>query len=165
MQTPNDITSVLERMLPVGSIVEWDGTGVGGPDLSSPEKVAAYYGFGTWEAYGQGQMLLGVSDSHAVGSTGGEEMHTLTEDELPEVYGEIYGGVGPSGNPSSNGIGIFRSANGICSVRQQCGHAPASGNSYDSNGAYQVVELNLGGGQTHNNLPPYITVYRWRRIA
>ena len=84
MQTPNDITAVLERLLPVGSIVEWSPVDSGKADLSTPEKVAAYYGFGTWEAYGSGRMLLGVSDGHAIGSTGGEETHTLVLEELPE---------------------------------------------------------------------------------
>lgn len=45
MQTPNDITAVLERLLPVGSIVEWSPVDSGKADLSTPEKVAAYYGF------------------------------------------------------------------------------------------------------------------------
>lgn len=44
MQTPNEITAVLERMLPVGSIVEWSPVDSGKADLSSAEKVAAYYG-------------------------------------------------------------------------------------------------------------------------
>lgn len=44
MQTPNEITQVLERMLPVGSIVEWSPVDGGKADLSTPEKVAAYYG-------------------------------------------------------------------------------------------------------------------------
>ena len=36
--------------VPVGGIIEWDGTGlIGAPDLSTPEKVAAVYGYGTWE--------------------------------------------------------------------------------------------------------------------
>lgn len=76
MQAPNIIAQVLERMMPVGSIVEWAPVDSGDTDLSTPAKVAAYYGFGTWEAYGSGQMLLGVSSSHAIGSTGGEECDT-----------------------------------------------------------------------------------------
>lgn len=86
----NVITQVLERMLPVGSIVEWSPVDGGNADLSTPENVAAYYGFGTWEAYGSGQMLLGVSGSHAIGSTGGEETHTLTQSELPEYTIGLY---------------------------------------------------------------------------
>ena len=141
MQTPNEITQVLDRMLPVGSIVEWAPVDGGKADLSSADKVAAYYGFGMWEAYGSGQMLLGVSDSHAVGSMGGEEWHVLTQDELPEyAYGQCY-----SGNSTSDKNFPWR--NGV------------------TDGAMGYGNLRLGSGWGHNNMPPYITVYRWRRIA
>lgn len=34
--------------VPIGGIIEWDGTGlIGAPDLSTPEKVASVYGYGT----------------------------------------------------------------------------------------------------------------------
>lgn len=42
MQTPNEITAVLERLLPVGSIVEWSPVDVGvhlaSDSLSIPER-------------------------------------------------------------------------------------------------------------------------------
>lgn len=142
MQTPNEITAVLERMLPVGSIVEWAPVEGGKADLSSADKVAAYYGFGTWEAYGSGQMLLGVSDSHAVGSTGGEAEHTLTRSELPlYAYCFVYGA--PT-DAASNKIAYFNTTSG-----RDIGFGRAK----------------LGDGSAHNNMPPYITVYRWRRTA
>lgn len=139
----NIITQALERMLPVGSIVEWAPVDDGKADLSTPEKVAAYYGFGTWEAYGSGQMLLGVSDSHAVGSTGGEEAHTLTIDEMPRHYHSVKLGYG-SGS-MGKGYGRVDANN---PANQNWGPTGTS-----------------GGGQSHNNMPPYITVYRWRRTA
>lgn len=68
MQANNIIAQVLERMLPVGSIVEWSPVEGGKADLSTPAKVAAYYGFGTWEAYGRGQFLLGVGGATRPGT-------------------------------------------------------------------------------------------------
>lgn len=137
----NVITQVLERMLPVGSIVEWAPVDGGNADLSTPEKVAAYYGFGTWQAYGQGRMLLGVSGSHAIGSTGGEETHTLTQSELPEyTIGRVYTSdtnVKKTGDWVKTGPG------------DKTGFGP----------------LKLGNNKAHQNMPPYITIYRWRRIA
>ena len=142
MQTPNEITAVLERLLPVGSIVEWSPVGGGKADLSSADKVAAYYGFGTWEAYGSGRMLLGVSSSHAVGSTGGEETHTLTLEELPE---KVTLGYSSSYTP---------------------GHDPALSGLWSSAIPEATYDVGIGGNSTpFSILSPYITVYRWRRIA
>ena len=36
-----------------------------------------------------GKVVIGVSDNHALGSTGGEESHTLTESELPAHVHEV----------------------------------------------------------------------------
>lgn len=144
-KTENIIAQVLERMLPVGSIVEWSPVDGGKADLSTPEKVAAYYGFGTWEAYGSGQMLLGVSDSHGAGSTGGEEKHTLTQSEVASHYHTV------------NDVSRY-------------GDAGITGWNFtpDSNGTWHAARVNTtssGSNEPHNNMPPYITVYRWRRIA
>lgn len=73
----NEMAAIKSQLMPVGTIIEWCPVD-GGPDLSTPDKVAAYYGFGEWEAYGAGRMTLGQSASHVVGSTGGEETHKLT---------------------------------------------------------------------------------------
>lgn len=144
-KTENIIAQVLERMLPVGSIVEWSPVDGGKADLSTPEKVAAYYGFGMWEAYGSGQMLLGVSDSHGAGSTGGEEKHTLTQSEVASHYHTV------------NDVSRY-------------GDAGITGWNFtpDSNGTWHAASVNTtssGSNEPHNNMPPYITVYRWRRIA
>lgn len=144
-KTKNIIAQVLERMLPVGSIVEWSPVDGGKADLSTPEKVAAYYGFGMWEAYGSGQMLLGVSDSHGAGSTGGEEKHTLTQSEVASHYHTV------------NDVSRY-------------GDAGITGWNFtpDSNGTWHAASVNTtssGSNEPHNNMPPYITVYRWRRIA
>ena len=41
----------------------------------------------------QGCFLLAASEKYAVGSTGGEEYHVLTQEELPEyAYGACYSG-------------------------------------------------------------------------
>lgn len=151
----NIISQVLERMLPVGSIVEWSPVDGGKADLSSADKVAAYYGFGTWEAYGNGSFLLGVSDIHAVGSTGGEEQHWLTEAEVPlHSHHFLY-----NGQPKSPTLdmGISDSAFGL--------HYSEGQSSYRANPASSYDSSNFGGNGPHNNMPPFITVYRWRRIA
>ena len=142
MQTPNDITAVLERLLPVGSIVEWSPVDSGKADLSTPEKVAAYYGFGTWAAFGAGQFLLGAGGSYQAGNTGGEAEHTLTIDEIPSHYHNLNGGYGAGGTSSAQ----WR-------IDQ---NRPKT--NWGNTGT-------AGGDQAHNNMPPYIVVYRWRRTS
>jgi microcystin-dependent protein len=53
---------------------------------TSGTNPADYLGFGTWEQYGKGKVLVGMdsddSDFSTVGNTGGEKIHTLTTAEL-----------------------------------------------------------------------------------
>lgn len=146
----NIITQALERMLPVGSIVEWSPVEGRKADLSSADKVAAYYGFGTWEAFGAGQFLLGAGGSYQAGNTGGEAEHTLTRVELPNE--KIIVNTVVQDSPS-----------GIAN------YARYTYNGYSSKDNAITLSSGftdpLGSGQAHNNMPPYITVYRWRRIA
>lgn len=150
MQANNIISQVLERMLPVGSIVEWSPVDGGKADLSSADKVEAYYGFGTWEAYGSGRMLLGVSSGHAVGSTGGAESHKLTVAELPDDQINVDICI-PAGESGGYNFARFQYS-GIASTE----------NAQFLNGG-RIAKL--GSGQSFGLMSPYITVYRWRRIA
>lgn len=150
MQTPNDITAVLERLLPVGSIVEWSPVDSGEADLSTPEKVAAYYGFGTWEAYGSGRMLLGVSDGHAIGSTGGDETHTHP---LSGARAEI----------TFSGSEIVENRDMTTGFRYNV--KSTIGSVSGTTGSIGHSTRIMGSTDPVEWLPPYITIYRWRRIA
>lgn len=146
----NLIARTMERMMPVGTIIEWCPVDGGGVDLSTPAKVFAYYGFGTWEAYGQGRMLLGVSDSHAVGSTGGEESVALrSENNGPHRHAVM---IAMSGAQSRSTESIAQSAYIWNSSGEPV--SPAA-----------TIVSSDGSGLPHENMPPYITIYRWRRIA
>lgn len=128
--------------LPIGYIFEFDPTGItGAPDLSTAQKVHDYFGYGTWEAYGAGRVTIGVNDGHVIGSEGGEETHTLTVGEMPRHnHDALYGG----GSNGQYGLNISTSSNGQLEK-------------------YAIQDT--GGSQPHNNMQPYRTVYRWRRIA
>lgn len=101
---------------------------------------AAVFG-GKWEAI-RGKFLLAESDNHAAGSTGGEEAHALTGPEGPKHAHEFndYWGV-PSGTEK--------------------GKAGA----YNSSGNVGGSTAYAGEGKPHNNMPPYLAVYVWKRIA
>ena len=92
-------------------------------------------------------MLLGVSSSHAVGSTGGEETHTLTTGEMPSHYHKF----------ATNAAG---------STQFPQWYFKMQGVQQDKAfQAYGDYTLDAGGGRPHNNMPPFVAVYRWRRVA
>ena len=129
--------------VPVGGVIEWDGTGIpNAPDLSTPEKVAAFYGYGTWARYGVDRITVGAGGEYDAGSTGGEKTHTLTVEEMPSHnHNALYGG----GSGSQYGFSIERNS------------IP---------GQYESYALqNTGGSKPHNNMPPYVGTYKYRRIS
>ena len=147
--------------VPIGGIIEWDGTGLtGAPDLSTPEKVAAVHGYGTWERYGTDRVTVGAGGDYAAGSTGGEKEHTLTANELPKITGDF--GFQSSGNTQ----GIVNEAQGVFSIKELStgGFKPnnAETDSYDYG---RSIEMSFGKDNPHNNMQPYIAPYRYRRIA
>lgn len=103
---------------------------------------------GTWQRFGQGKVLVGVSESetefNVVNKTGGAKTHTLTVDEIP-----------------SHSHGQHVTANdGGTSIRRDWS-SDGRGGIYDQG----VHTKATGGGQAHNNLQPYVTVYMWQRTA
>lgn len=95
---------------------------------------------GTWEQI-QGRFLLGASSSYAAGSTGGEATHKLTINEMPSHRHE-YKGYESSG--STTGWSASRASQ-----------------KYNMLNDLQAT----GGGAAHNNMPPYLSVYIWKRTA
>lgn len=97
---------------------------------------------GTWERIG-GRFLLGADDTYAAGSNGGEAEHTLTIDEMPKHNHEI-------DNLNSAG-----NATPFMTVQAQ--------NKVGYGGNVQTMYA--GGGKPHNNLPPYLSVFMWKRVS
>lgn len=102
-KTKNPIAATMEHMMPVGTIIEWCPVEGSGVDLSTPAKVAAYYGFGTWEAYGTGQATVGTDSSHAPNTTWGNRTITLTTENMPATLPIGYG-VDQEGGRNVNGV-------------------------------------------------------------
>lgn len=113
---------------------------------------------GTWEQI-KDTFLLAAGDTYEGGLTGGEEEHTLTLSEIPTHKHGEYADFGTSAaiplvsdassGSSTTGAYFNYSAN------------PSIANiSYSSK---QVETTSVGGGQSHNNMPPYLTVYMWIR--
>ena len=126
---------LLEKVYPVGSYY-WSQKN------TSPEELFG----GKWESI-SGRFLFSTDSNHSVDSTGGEERHTLTVNEMPshtDQYDRFnYYSYAYIDNVSG---GSYR-----CPIR------------YDDNFISHSNVVYTGGNQPHNNMPPYITAYCWRR--
>ena len=89
----------------------------------------------------RGRFLSGASLDSAVGNTGGEAEHTLTQDEMP-AHGHVLGGVRQQGGTGANRNALVGTTGTEDTV--------PSGSTYGVRSA--------GGGQPHNNMPPYMEV-------
>jgi hypothetical protein len=82
-------------------------------------------------------------------TTGGEATHTLTVNEMPSHRHQLSeNGDGPALYPNWG----TKSAWGVPSQ-------------YLNGNGGSVSSALTGGGQAHNNMPPYFTVYAWYRTA
>ena len=129
---------VLDNVYPVGSIYM---------NVNSTNPGTLFGG--TWEQI-QGRFLLGMSSSYPAGSSGGEATHTLTTSEIPShshvaLYG-LDGAVDDFLGGSSADYGT------------------RAGSTWNTTN-YDYSTSSTGGGQPHNNMPPYLSVYIWKRTA
>ena len=104
---------------------------------------------GTWSQL-KDRFLLGCGNSYANGATGGEASHTLSVSEMPshrhtpQDEGNFF--TGQRWNTSG-------------------GKNPSEGGAGSWSGFYVQQSGATGGGQAHNNMPPYLVVYMWKRTA
>lgn len=100
---------------------------------------------GRWEQL-KDRFLLGSGDVYENGSTGGEATHTLTVNEMPSHRHSRM--TQPQGFAERD-------------TKKSDIISPASGT------ANKVTKYSdyTGGGQAHNNMPPYFVVYMWKRIG
>ena len=102
---------------------------------------------GTWEQI-KDKFLLSAGDTYSAGSTGGEATHTLTVDEMPS-HNHAF-------TNNQRAMTDTGATNGWGSAITNTG-----GNYYASATNMQTT----GGSQPHNNMPPYLAVYVWRRVS
>ena len=129
------ITNIADLVYPVGSIYI-------SANSTNPSQLFG----GTWQQI-TGRFLLAAGGGYTAGATGGEATHTLTEDEMPRHrHGSADGG------------------NIVTWVGRNGGGNRTMGNGTDYSGPGAYVTY-TGGGEAHNNMPPYLVVYVWQRTA
>lgn len=120
---------------------------------------------GTWEQI-EDTFLLAAGTTYSAGSAGGEATHTLTTDEIPA---HTHGSKTLTGTMNPLAWATSASESGIVSGTQL--HIDRVGSSGSNWGDRQYTinatheHDSVGGGQAHNNMPPYLAVYVWKRTA
>lgn len=136
VQRPLSRTEIADMIYPVGSIYI-------SVTATNPSTLFG----GTWTRI-QDRFLLAAGSSYTAGSTGGEATHTLTVDEMPSHQHTADFWSSKAGNAGYEGS---------CATNYDCWNRPTER-------ATSPVQA-TGGGQAHNNMPPYLAVYMWQRTA
>ena len=127
---------IIDLIYPVGSIY-----------LSANSTSPATLFGGTWVQI-EDTFLLAAGQTYTAGATGGEAAHTLSLNEMPTHSHGIYSGYGDIGDPTTDSD-AFR--------YQYWGGS--------NRGFHDTFISSTGGGAAHNNMPPYLAVYVWKRTA
>lgn len=147
-----------EGNLVVNSIITREGNGFSGVTIDQIYPVGSFYFTsssinpsvlfgGTWRQI-KDKFLLSCGDKYANGSVGGEEVHTLSVNELPSHNHNIWKRTASQVDFSS-GFDVMH----------------FSGNMYGEQYQIHFETANTGGNQPHNNMPPYLALYVWERIS
>lgn len=148
------LAAILGAVYPVGSV--YTNAGVS----TSPETLL---GFGTWERFANGKVLVGVSETETefdtLGETGGAKTQALTMAQLPKH------GLSMTLHGQENGTIVFSQGvtGGTTTGTSIARHVP--GSSSAGSNSRQTPGWSFGNDEAHNNLQPYITVYMWKRTA
>lgn len=136
---------LVDLIYPVGTIYE----------STSSTNPGTLFG-GTWETFAPGRVLIGAgqgndgttSMSFTAGSTGGNYKHTLTVNEMP-----------------SHSHAIDRSYYTTSGSHKHQGTGGVSDGVDPYTGKNQLETYTSGGDSAHNNIQPYVVIYRFRRTA
>ena len=122
---------------------------------ASSTSPASLFG-GTWEQI-QNRFLLAAGSSYEAGNTGGEATHKLTANEIPSHTHALRANTSWG---ESETLGAWKQyvSSGILM------DAGSSGTTITTSYYYDVPQ-HVGGGAAHNNMPPYLVVYMWKRTA
>ena len=142
-----EINELLEKVYPIGSIY-----------MSTENVSPASFLGGTWEqikdaflwssgdttSFTYTENEISVTKYLTAGSSGGEIAHTLTVDEMPNHRHNV---------------------KQVHSNSTYAGDTKASVDPTEtSTKGYNKETTSTGGGLAHNNMPPYLAVYMWKRI-
>lgn len=117
---------------------------------------STYFG-GKWEQI-KDRFLLTAGDTYKAGATGGEASHTLSISEMPTHNHDVRQ---RASNPTA--FSTFYNSNYTGGQAEYC--FKESVKMVNTGSTDNLFTLSVGGNNAHNNMPPYLVVYAWRRVS
>lgn len=173
------ISTLYGTLYPVGEILITHRAG-------NPSTWMAPYLSTVWERYGEGRVLAGYdaaqTEFNALDKTGGNKLTTLQPNQLPAHRHGVPGHNGVTATAGSHSHDVTTvpgasGAHGHSGPANVMARAPSNG-SGGGVGATAAAGAHshafaippyqtdvFGEGAPFSNLPPYITVYMWKRVA
>ena len=142
--------ALLNYVYPVGSLYM-------SAEATSP---ASLFG-GTWEQI-KDRFILAAGDTYAAGSMGGEATHALTEAEGPS---HSHKQINYFAYDKGNHVNWSFDEYGYILSNKQAVNPTSASYSGGSAIAYAGLTELSGNSKPHNNMPPYVALYVWKRIA
>ena len=103
--------------------------------------------------------ITGGSHNHAVTTYGDTNSSTTVR----RVRGTTYANIPAAAN---GGTGSSTHSHNLPAHTHSCANAtPANQNATATNKAATATNQNAGGGQAHENMPPYLAIHVWKRDA
>jgi hypothetical protein len=157
--TPEEINALVENMQYLylqGGNFEVNPYPIGSIFMSVESTSPAYLFGGSWERI-QDKFLLSAGGSYPAGSIGGKSSVTLTVDQIPSHrHGQR---IAPLGGGWSQPMLSYSTA-----TTQGISITGNTKNEQTKNAEVTTTQF-TGGGLAHENMPPYLAVYTWKRIA
>lgn len=144
-----DKEQLFKLVYPIGSIY-LSATAVNPADL---------FGIGKWEQI-KDTFLLAAGSTYDAGDTGGAATVKLSKANLPAVSGTIAMHSQGVATNIHDVTGCF-SSGGTNRNKYRAGGTEVSG----APSIGRIDFSNGGSGTAHNNMPPYLVVYVWKRTA
>ncbi len=138
--------TLLDLIYPIGSLY-----------LSTVDVSPEAFLGGAWQRI-EDVFLLAAGSTYAPGTVGGEAEVKLAEEQLPKLSGTVNFRPWGSGSP-------YAGASGIISNNGEIADTANGFSGSTTEDGYRQLKIAFGGGQAHNNLPPFLAVYMWQRVA
>ena len=166
------IQTIIDSIYIVGQIVEY----------ASNVNPNGLYPWQTWEQI-KDVFTLASGNKYSIGQTGGVSTVTLTVAQIPghihtasvqnaSLTGRINGSPNSSNGYNHNplsGSGVFSGSGAINGYGEggewNDGTATWAGLNFGGTHNHDISIATTGGGEAHNNMPPYLVTIKWKRTA
>lgn len=169
--TNSQINSVRKNLIdiiyPVGSIYI-------STNSTNPKNIWG----GQWSPI-EGRFLLGANNTYSAGTTGGAATVTLTTNQIPKhTHGSktLTGSTAMRALDGANTPNKLQAPSGIVgrskTTSVESWYSTSGRTVISDTNSYNTITVNathehasVGGGAAHNNMPPYLAVYMWKRTS